>query len=349
MAARKNLRTCATSVTSAGSLAGEDFGWRAATAVKIKLRMPPSAPTSSLRQLWEERFSQLLSEVETLCDAQAAEAVDRARRHAAGELNQAVRQLRRAADLEDLGMTLADVAGAFASHVALFRVEGEMARGVRARGVPEEIAERFGALEVPLCDAAALAGLVDDGEPVVAAATASEVSPALADLLEHQPNARVSLFPVAPRGRVAALLYAWGAVEGPPLELLAEAAAAVWNGFAPAAPSGLVTIAPREGSAAAWDLLSAEQRRIHLSAQRAARVRVSQMRLYQAADVQAGRAHGDLYGALRKPIDDARAAFRENYFERCPNMVDYLHLELVRTLAHDDPELLGKDYPGPLA
>jgi hypothetical protein len=27
-------------------------------------------------------------------------------------------------------------------------------------------------------------------------------------------------------------------------------------------------------------------------------------------------------------------------------MVDYLHLELVRTLANDDPELLGENYPG---
>jgi DNA gyrase/topoisomerase IV subunit B len=299
-----------------------------------------------LRQLWEERFSQLLSEVETLCDAQAADA----RRHAASELNQAVRRLRRAADLQDLGATLLDAAGAFASQVALFRVEGEMARGVRVRGVPGETAERFETLEIPLCDSAALAAVVETGEPVVAAATASELSPALTDLLGHQPAARVSLFPVAPRGHVAALLYAWGTVEGPPLELLAEAAAAVWNAFDPAAPSGLVTIAPaHEESAGAWNLLSAEHRRIHLRAQRSARVRVSEMRLYQAADVQAGRARGDVYGALRGPIDDARAAFRENYFARCPNMVDYLHLELVRTLAHDDPELLGKDYPGPLA
>jgi hypothetical protein len=29
-------------------------------------------------------------------------------------------------------------------------------------------------------------------------------------------------------------------------------------------------------------------------------------------------------------------------------MVDYLHLELVRTLANDDAEALGKDYPGPM-
>jgi hypothetical protein len=29
--------------------------------------------------------------------------------------------------------------------------------------------------------------------------------------------------------------------------------------------------------------------------------------------------------------------------------VDYLHLELVRTLANDEVELLGQEYPGPLA
>jgi hypothetical protein len=312
--------------------------------------MPSSAPSPSLRQVWEERFSQLFSEMETLCDARVAEARERARRDAAGELNQAVRRIRRAADVEDLGATLVDTAGGFASAVALFRVEGPIARGARVRGVPEETAERFGALEIPLRDAAALAGAAESGEPMVAAATGLEVSPALADLLGHGPADRVSLFPVAPHGRVAALLYAWGAVEGPVLELLAEAAAAAWSGFAPPAPSGLVTIATaREEPAAAWDLLSAGDRQTHLRAQRAARVRVAEMRLYQAAEVQAGRARGDIYGALRKSIDDARAEFRETYFARCSNMVDYLHLELVRTLAHDDAELLGRDYPGALA
>ena len=31
-----------------------------------------------------------------------------------------------------------------------------------------------------------------------------------------------------------------------------------------------------------------------------------------------------------------------------PTMVDYLHLELVRSLANDDAILLGPNYPGPL-
>jgi hypothetical protein len=73
------------------------------------------------------------------------------------------------------------------------------------------------------------------------------------------------------------------------------------------------------------------------------------MRLYHAEAVQAGRARARLYETLRKAIDTAREKFRQTYFSSCPSMVDYLHLELVRTLANDDPELLGKEYPGPMA
>ena len=53
--------------------------------------------------------------------------------------------------------------------------------------------------------------------------------------------------------------------------------------------------------------------------------------------------------ALRGRIDVARETFQKTFFAAAPTMVDYLHLELVRTLANDDPELLGKEYPGPMA
>ena len=72
------------------------------------------------------------------------------------------------------------------------------------------------------------------------------------------------------------------------------------------------------------------------------------MRLFKADDVQAGRTRRDIYEALRKSIDTARETFRNEFFASCTNMVDYLHLELTRTLANDDPDLLGKSYPGPL-
>jgi hypothetical protein len=72
------------------------------------------------------------------------------------------------------------------------------------------------------------------------------------------------------------------------------------------------------------------------------------MRLSQSDAVLAGRAGRNLYDALRKSIDAARATFRPSFFAPCSSMVDYLHLELVQTLANDDPDLLGENYPGPL-
>jgi hypothetical protein len=90
------------------------------------------------------------------------------------------------------------------------------------------------------------------------------------------------------------------------------------------------------------------EQRLHLSAQRFARVQAAEMRLYHADLVQRGRSHRNIYDLLRQPIDAARETFRARFFAKCPSMVDYLHLELTRTLANDDSDLLGSSYPGPL-
>ena len=87
----------------------------------------------------------------------------------------------------------------------------------------------------------------------------------------------------------------------------------------------------------------------HSSALRFARVRVAEIQLYQASQVKAGRAARDLYGALRPSIDAARNAFRERFLVPLKGIPDYLHQELVKTLANDDAVLLGPSYPGPLA
>ena len=52
--------------------------------------------------------------------------------------------------------------------------------------------------------------------------------------------------------------------------------------------------------------------------------------------------------ATARAVCAARDTFRQSFFASCPSMVDYLHLEIVRTLANDDPQVLGKDYPGPM-
>jgi hypothetical protein len=78
-------------------------------------------------------------------------------------------------------------------------------------------------------------------------------------------------------------------------------------------------------------------------------VKAAEIRLFEADAVQLGRARRNLYAAMKDAIDRARAEFQATFFGATATMVDYLHLELVRTLANDDPQLMGRDYPGPLA
>ena len=290
---------------------------------------------SGPRQLLEHRLAEVSTELELLFES----AREQARREQAEELNQTVRRLRIAPDAGELCATLEDAAVRLASGAILFRV-------AEGTATSDPIA-------VPLSDAPALAAAVESQDPLVAAAIPREVSAPLVELLGHTPDTRVSLFPVAAGERVAGLLYCWGTVQVAALELLAQAASAVWTAL-PVPPPELVSIAAAEPAqaeatpATAWEDLPPAEQKVHLRAQRFARVQVAEMRLFHAEVVQVGRARRNLYEALRQPIEDARQAFRARFFTGCPSMVDYLHLELTRTLANDDPDLLGSTYPGPL-
>jgi hypothetical protein len=304
-----------------------------------------SSANSTLREIFESRISQFSSELETLF----SQARERARSDLAEQLNQAVRLMRQAPDRAALAAALAGAAAAFGNCAALFRIEGGEARAECLRGLA---LEDFASISVPLEAAAALRGAVESRDPVTAVTSAAEVSPQLLALFGHEPDGRVAIFPLASGDRVPALLYTWGAAQFAPLELLAQVAAQVWQSLEPppppAPPPQLVQLEPAPAPAPTWESLPQSDQQIHLRAQRFARVQAAEMRLREAEAVQSGRAARDLYTALRATIDPARDAFRRNFFETCPSMVDYLHLELVRTLAHDNQELLGKSYPGPL-
>jgi hypothetical protein len=88
---------------------------------------------------------------------------------------------------------------------------------------------------------------------------------------------------------------------------------------------------------------------LHRKARRFARVQVASLRLYKSDAVKNGRTGGQLYTSLKEEIDAARGVFRRDFIAKSETMVDYLHLELVGTLANDEVELLGPDYPGPMA
>jgi hypothetical protein len=342
-----------------GELAGERFHkgivavWKMAGHVRIATGMA-GAPTTPVQRLLQDRVAQLSAEVETLFQ----QTRERSRREFADQLNLAVRRMRVASDPGELLATLTDSAAAFADGAAVFRIAEEAARGEQIRGVPEESAERFRTLAIPLTSAAALLGAVESRDPVTTITSVPEVSAELIAIAGHTANGRASVFPLLVRDKVWALLYVWGETLGSSVELLSQVAAAVWNGLEPAAPPvppqpELVQIAapaltPAAKPGPTWESLPGDQQQVHLKAQRFARVHVAEMRLFEADAVQAGRAQRSLYEALRKPIDAARETFHRLFFASCPTMVDYLHLEMVRTLANDDPEVLGKDYPGPL-
>jgi hypothetical protein len=301
------------------------------------------------RQVLEDRLPQISDELESLFENSR----DVARRELAEQLNQAVRRLRIAPDADELCATLAGAAERFATGAAIFRIDGAVA-------VNEQI-------ELPLASAPALAAAEETRDPQIAAATAGEVSAALVAMFEHKPDTRAFIFPLDVNEGVPALVYCWGTAQVAAIELLAQVASAVWGAIAvpepepvaePAPQAQLVSIAPAPAAApapaleapraaSAWDAMPAEEQQVHLRAQRFARLKASEMRLYHADLVQTGRAHRNLYELLRQPIDNARAAFRTQFFT-CPSMVDYLHLELSRTLANDDTDLLGSTYPGPI-
>lgn len=312
--------------------------------------MAPSPTKVALQKLLDDQQSHLFLELDTF----VAESHKDVRREFADQLNQAVRRLRISSDADVLSATLLDASAEFSTAAVIFRVTGDTARAARARGLADSTTETLQGLELALSSAAALAGAIESRDPVIAITTPAEVSPQLCDLFKHLADGRVSIYPVVVRDRVPALIYAWGVVQGSVIELLTQVAAAVWSAIPEPVPAtGLIAIGaapavPAPARATTWESLSGEEQQVHLRAQRFARVQVSEMRLFEADAVQSGRAQRNLYESLRKSIDVARETFRKQFFASCDNMVDYLDLELTRILANDDPDVLGKTYPGPL-
>ena len=285
--------------------------------------MGVAANPSFLRAMLAERLALVLDDVER----SAGEVGKHARQECANQLNQAVRRLWQAADPAGLADTLADAAAQFAAGAAVLSIAGGMAKleSVRPSGDGGQAAGSQTALEA----APALAAALESREPVIAAAAEREVGAMLANLAASAGEDRMAVFAVASRSGVPALVCAWGTVEAAAVELLAQVAAEEWErvsrdaaaaeaaaaAAAATAAAEPVILAPAEPS---WDSLPAAEQRIHLRAQRFARVRVAQWRLREGAAVRSGRDSRDLYGELAEQIDEARESFRRRVLRRVP-------------------------------
>jgi hypothetical protein len=310
--------------------------------------MSSYAPSPSLRNL----FSELEQLLQTETEAHVLARVSAAERVQSEHLNQSLRRLRQAGGFADIAVMLCDVCAPFCNDCAIFRVDNNVVTGECRRATDHQGNAGFQEVHFAAREAAAFAGAIESREPVVALCSVAEVSPVLLDLFGHSGDDRAHLFPLTVDGTTVGVLYAAGAVENAALELLAETAAMVLESRKEARRKPAHAAAPDvlriELAPTAGDSLSPEDRRLHLRAQHFARVQVAEMHLYQPEAVEAGRARGDLYSVLQEPIDSARQAFRQTFVSATPTMADYLHEELLRTLAHDNAAWLGEKYPGPL-
>lgn len=275
------------------------------------------------------------------------------RRETVTELNQAARRLMNYQTQADWVDAILDGAAAFAGQAALFSVESGTRlhlQGCRRLDSPDDLS--FEAATAP-----AFAAAIESKEAVIALRTAEEVSEALAALpssLPHETPQRCYLVPLANRSRVVAVLFAAGEeTDLDAVELIATVASAVLeqHGKRPdlvaieSGADGTPAAAEKGKTLPAWADLADAERNLHIRAQRFARVRVAEMQLYKADLCHKGIERQDLYLYLKPEIEAAREAYRTQ-FMTTPSMVDYLHLELVATLAHGDELLLGADYPG---
>ena len=279
-----------------------------------------------------------------------AKSMDTARRAHAEVLNQTLRRLRDLHREEAIFDLVAKSCAPFAAHVVVLVFGNNQAHVVASHGVtvsnPSFLIE----------SAPAVITAIETCDPVAAAGTSDQISPELAAVfsgrggdVEETPTAY--LFPLVVRQLARAVLVVAGpsqgsgAVDSASLELLCGLAALRIESLGVAPPVS-ETAAP--ATRLLLDDLTPDDLRLHLQAQRVARVKVASMRIDHEDALRNGVASRDIYGALHTQIDDARRAFLQEHLSRTPSMVDYLHLEILHTLAHNDDQLLGNGYPGPM-
>lgn len=335
-------------------------------------------PLVALRQQLAERLSQDLTAAQQEAAARAAEQAARSARCAAIEgLHIAVRRLRQAPTITEIGATLLETAGAYCGRIALLVHKGDSLTGWRASGFDRDgsgnnasstaFSESWARFQMPVSSAPALAQAIESREAVVSLSLPDHLSQPLIELLGLQPEEKVYLFPLCLRQAVVAVVYvdsrgAPGEVEPAAVEMLCSVAEAAIEALSSRPTPAREAQEPEPGRLELplsrptprppptdWSEMSPPDRDMHLRAQRFARVLVADLQLYRAQEIREGRKSGDLYGRLKDEIDKSREVYDRKFGQSVAAGIDYLHLELLRTLAEDQEALLGPDYPGPMA
>jgi hypothetical protein len=250
------------------------------------------------------------------------------------------------------------------------RKVADQAKAVPIPGISEGASARAAAPAATTPPAAAVApGLAAAGEPeIVAEPEAAAETP-----WQASPTAPLPATPSAPSSAPSASspgpLPGPGAGPGnlravPPLAAAAAGPAAEPGGATspvppPLAPSfealrtgpigsGTPEVRPPTGvQGPGWAFsttrvqATSSEEAVHEEARRLARLLVSEIKLYNEEQVEAGRRNRDIYERLREDIDRSRQMYEERVEPRLVKSTDYFYQELVRILAAGDSKALG--------
>ena len=308
-------------------------------------------------------LDQSFEALKTLAQSEIAKSRAAGRQSVADSLSLALRRIRQAQNDSDIANLLVHADSSDARKVACLVFDGDHGRILLTRGVPAS------SVTFPIHNAPALLSVIETRDIVVAQASASELSEPLSKALacNSADTGKAHLIPVVVEDAVRmVLILVQGAAVDPSeavqpacLSILCEAAAlrlevvaleqiAARKAYSPE-PEQLVQIGGTQTGVPRWADLNAAEQSLHLHAQRFAQVAVARMRVEQQAAVRDGQNRRDLYSALRSEIDQARDQYRSQFLAgQSKTMVDYLYLELVRSLANEQDQLLGSGFPGRL-
>jgi hypothetical protein len=257
----------------------------------------------------------------------------------------------------------------------LFVVKGNLATGWAALGLGHEWdANRVRQIRADLNEGNILREVVSGGEAVFGPAGNYAGNDAFLQLMGDRRPMSLLAFPVLVRGKIAGILYAdldediserpdlpnllWFACRtaGYTIDLLtvkpkgAMEPAKTSVSFAVQPPHLEVAVKePEPAQAAATIVMPApqiapiteEEQKLHDDAKRFARLLVSEIKLYNEAQVAAGRENKDLYERLREDIERSRKMYMDRVPSHIYSSTNYFYEELVRTLANGDASLLG--------
>ncbi len=290
-------------------------------------------------------------------------------------LNAAVASVQDATTQTDILKALLNGATNFSQRAGLLVVRGTTATGWQGRGFDDNEAFRHFTTD---CTRGLCERVLHDRAP--SAAAADEFDPAFVTRFGHPSDGNVVLLPLVIKEKVAAMVYADGGDKGaaglnesalellvrctglwlevlsfrkvapadhhsahemPPapapaagkIEMTAAAAAAP-------APAGAIPAPPPVAPAPA---ASNGEDEVRNKARRFAKLLVEEIKLYNQAKVNEGRATRDLYDRLKDDIDKSRATYEKRYGHTVSD-VDYFTLELVRILGDNDRSIFGANF-----